>query len=97
MEFRQVAGNTVNLDQKNVIFDPESERMVEDGMEANKWAFVLAEYAIDEIADKWIGKFKKNLRTKGNPQMCKDLYEAAYLKLVLEMRDGKNFRRQPEK
>ena len=36
LEFRQGAGNTVNLEQNNVKFDQKSERMVEDGMEANQ-------------------------------------------------------------
>ena len=90
-EFRQGAGNSVNLEAKTFTCDPKSARMVEDGMDANKWALVFAGYATEEVADKCMNQFKKNLRTKGNPQMCTDLYEAASLKLVLEMRAGKDF------
>ena len=45
--------------------------MVEDGMDANKWALVLQGYATDEVEDKFMKQFKKNWQTSANPHMAR--------------------------
>ena len=43
------------------------------------------------MVDRWFEQFMQNSRTKRNPDLCKDLYEAAALKLMLEMLAGESF------
>jgi hypothetical protein len=76
---------------KEWTFTPKSLEMIQDALDAVKWAFVFAGYGNDVVVGEWTDKFVINLRTKKIPALTKDLYEEASLSLALEMREGKTF------
>ena len=70
--------------------NPQMQKLIEDALEAIKWAYVFADYASVWVADRWVEQSRQNT-SMWNPELCRDLYEAAGLKLVLEMLAGATF------
>ena len=91
LEIRQGEEGGLELEQAKTDFDPRSEQLILDALEANRWAFVFVGFGTDEVAKEWLDQFAKNLRMKRSPEMCRDLYEAASLELALAMRGGESF------
>ena len=81
----------VELVAKEWTFTPRSLEMIQDALEAVKWALVFAGYGNDIVVGAWTDKFLVNLKTKKVPELTKDLYAEAALALAMEMREGKSF------
>ena len=76
--FRNVCGDEVEVVKKEGTgWNPRSSDLIRDALEANKWAYVFAGYAVETVADKWIDQFRQNLRARSEPERCRDIYEAA--------------------
>ena len=84
-------GEGVELVAKEWTFTPRSMEMIQDALEAVKWALVFAGYGNDVEVGAWTEKFLINLKTKKNTELTKDLYAEAALALAMEMREGKSF------
>ena len=91
LSFKRTDGEYLQMVSKENVVDPQSQELIKDALEANKWAYVFADYASDLVVDRWFEQFKKNLRTKRHPDLCKDLYEPTALKLMLLMLAGESF------
>ena len=91
LEFHCSDGDPVQMVQKESVFDPKSEDLIKDAPEANNWAHVFADYASHEVVEERMEQFKRNLRAKKEREMCRDLYEAATLRLMLGRRVGSSF------
>ena len=97
LAFRSAGGDEMEVVKKEGTgWNPKSGDLIRDALEANKWAYIFAGYAAEMVADKWIDQFRQNLRAKNEPERCRDLYEAATMKLTLEMLSGYSFQEATE-
>lgn len=97
LAFRSAGGDEMEIVKKEGTgWNPKSADLIRDALEANKWAYVFAGYAVEMVADKWIDQFRQNLRARNEPERCRDLYEAATMKLTLEMLSGYSFQEATE-
>ena len=97
LAFRSIGGEEMEVVKKEGTgWNPKSGDLIRDALEANKWAYIFAGYAVELVADKWVDQFRQNLRAKNEPERCRDLYEAATMKLTLEMLSGYSFQEATE-
>ena len=73
-------------------YTPKTIWSIIDGLDAVKWAYVFAGYALDEVAETWVSRFSQLARAKsGRLDMIKSLYDGASWRLVTAMRGGSTF------
>lgn len=83
-------GKFIEHDPKE--WDPRSQRAIEDGLEAVKYAYIFVELSTEKAVEAWYQFFIRQTREKPRllPQI-KSMWEAAAWRIAMDMRNGATF------